>query len=155
MGIYNPIPFFYLESKIMNELANIVSGALIGNDFVNIALGGRFYKVASPTPYTIAKMLKVLSGVEQKELVSFDDIIKNAPGNMEKIAQSIAICAYPGCRFLAQYRIRRLSKRIMRCSASEIREAFEDILKSMNATDFFYCAQSVKTLIRSMAKQKS
>lgn len=138
----------------MNDLANIVSSALTGNDYVNIALGGKYYKVSSPTPYTIAKMLKVLSGVDQKDTVSFDEIINSVESNTEKIAKAIAICVYADSRVFTEYKIRVLSKRIMKCSGTLIKEAFEDILKSMNASDFFYCAQLAKTLVQSMAKQK-
>lgn len=138
----------------MNNLANIVSGALTGNDYINIELGGKYYKVASPTPYTIAKMLKALSGIDQKDSIAFDDIINNVESNTEKIAEAIAICIYSGSKVFTRYRIRRMVKRIMKCSASEIRETFDDIIKEMNAVDFFYSAMSAKKIVASMAKQK-
>lgn len=152
MGLQYPVPF--LIHKIMNELARIVSSVLTGSDRINIVLGGRFYKVSSPTPYTIAKMLNALYGIKQSDTISFDEIVKNIPDNVVMISKAIAVCVYSNCSALYNYRVRKLSNRIMKCNSIEIREAFEEIIKSINATDFFYCAQSAKTMTGIMAKQK-
>lgn len=137
----------------MSKLADIVANSLIGNDFVNIRLGGRWYKVLSPTPRTLGNMLRAMSGVD--EMTDLMSVIQKAESNTERIAESIAVCVYPDSGRISKFRRRMMKRRIVKCYPNEIREAFEEIIKLIYAVDFFLSAQVVKRTVQTMAKEKA
>ena len=136
----------------MNELAQLVSNALIGNDFINIKVGKKYYKVVSPTTATLAKMLLPLAKIE--ETFDLNEIVVNAEKNMTHLAEAISICMFPGCGILNRYRRNRINKCIMNMPVNVVRESFEEVIKLIYATDFFLFAQLAKNVTGAMAKQK-
>lgn len=137
----------------MNKLADIVSNSLIGNDFVNIRIAGKYYKVLSPTPRTLGNMLRSMNKVQEVE--NIEGVIRNAENNCEMIIEAISVCLYTGDSFVTRIKRNRFKRRAIKCYPAELREAFEDIIKLIYAVDFFLSAQVVKQTVQAMARQKA
>jgi len=152
----NIIPPFFLklENGIMNKLAELVNRTIIG-DFVNICISGVWYKVSSPTVYTLTKMIKPLSKIkiEKDDTVkSLFDVIEN---DSEALYEALAIAVYANDRHFIKVKKKRLKKKLRKADISEVMRAFEEIITLFSARDFFLCAQLAKNITTMTARHSS
>ena len=141
----------------MNELVQVVSGMLTGEDFKTVRLGGRFYTIKSPWTVTLARALGKLSVIDIPDNASRIDAIMMAPGYAPKVAAFIAVLAVGNVNHwgpLQDIRYHMAYRDAMRTTETEKKDAFVTCLALINAADFFVCASLGVKLADQMAKAK-
>jgi len=138
----------------MNKLAGLVNRTIVG-DFVNINISGEWYRVSSPTVYTLTKMIKPLSRIKVDKgdtVKSLFDMIEN---DSEALYEALAIAVYADEKYFVKSKKKRFKKILSKSDISEVRHAFEEIIVLFSARDFFLCAQLAKNITTMMARDSS
>jgi hypothetical protein len=137
----------------MNDLANMVSDALLGEMRKTIFWGGKYHTVNALNGYTLARMIKPLSRIDVDENESQIGTLQKQVAQGKYIDEAIAI-AIMGNRY-SRLRKWLLMRRVKRSDSAEQLEAFKEVSSLISGQHFFLSARLAMQLVKMMAKQKS
>jgi len=122
----------------MNQLANIISDSLSGNQSAVIVMNGEYYTVKAPKTKLVAMILKPLSRIH----TDFNDLSACVQDSVEQypyMDECIALCILGDRAFgwLAKFRVWRLKRKLSNASNAERSDAFRQIYGLIIPKDFF------------------
>ena len=132
----------------MDNGAQVVSDAVLGEDMKFVVIGGEVYSVKPPSIRTILKAIKHLSRVRlEGEKYTKASIMAEYAGNTRHIAMGLAVLIDPK-------HPKKYAKRFMDGTFNEMLAAYNTAVGMMGADDFFALAQLAKSLQKMAAKPK-
>lgn len=141
----------------MNNLAAIVSDALIGETKKTIYMGGRYLTVSAPATCVLARMLKPLSMIDVQENERLIDLISKSAFQSKYIDSAIAYAVIGDTRsgFLRRLKHWRFCRLFSHSTATERESAFAEIISLVDGKSFFFSARLAMEISRVMARQES
>lgn len=137
-----------------NELANLVSDIILHKG-KSISIGNRYYYINPPTPYVIARMIKPLSCIEQKN-ENISDTLTGLSENTKSINKCIALAIIGDVRITPwqKFKLWKIEKRLNRLTELERKQVLEEIMSLIDVSNFFLCAQLANQIVNLTARPR-
>jgi hypothetical protein len=140
----------------MNRLAEIVSDGVTGEDSRTVSMCGKFYRLNSPTPYVLGRLLKPLSKLEVEDGEEGSSLIRKNAEQYRYMDEAIAIAILGDTKmtFPAAFRLWLMKRRFRHATDAERLSVYRELLSLVTPGDFFCYARLAMDLTGRLANTK-